>query len=315
MSRMSLLRHTGRTRSNLCIKASLSTSTDIYLDNLVVETGSKREKLLANYLSSSLESIEDKLSIHSRGLGTCKTSKNTELSRFSVYDGRSEQDIFKCLEMNFDFREKMPCDELKLQLIYFSKNGNADGVKAIQMAIKKHNPNDFYTHSEYKHYLAEALWIKGKVEESINIFLTAYTNPCVQTKVKLMLHALFPLLIDQHSQSILLKTISLLEKFSDDKQDPFLLALLWKELFKSPWFCDQQLAMKLLENNYLLIQVVQWMIPALGRDLLMNHKLDDFYRLIELSLGNDLKNFAALLLQLQFDYYCKYKTFNKAQIT
>lgn len=305
MSRMTLLR-TGRTRSHWCFIASLSTSTDIYLDYLVVEAGSRREKCLAKYLSSSLESVEDKLSKHSTRPVTLRTSINTELSRYAVYDGKSEQDIFKCLEQNLDLEKKVPSSELHLQLLYFSKNGNANGVKAVQILIKNHNQDHFYAHSEYKHYLAEALWIKGMVEDSLNLFLSAYTNPNVQGKVKLMLHALFPILIDRHSQSTLLKSILRLEKFSADQQDPFLLALLWKELFKSSWFCDQQLSVQILEKNLQLIQVVQWMIPALGRDLLMNHKLDDFYRLIELNLKYNLKNFVELLLHLLFDYHCKY---------
>uniref|UniRef100_A0A1B6LRK9 Uncharacterized protein n=1 Tax=Graphocephala atropunctata TaxID=36148 RepID=A0A1B6LRK9_9HEMI len=276
--------------------ASFYSSTDAFLEHLKFEEGSKREIYLFKYLENK----------SMKALLSPSPSLKPPTSVKSLFDTSNKscvQDLVSCLEQYSKGETSVPNKRLDVLLIYFAKNGNTTGVKALQIFIKEHNIQHFQLQSEYKHYLAEALFINGKVEDSLKLFFSAYNNIQIRNKVKLMLVCLFPLLSTQHSDATLRKTIDRIEQFSLEREDEIILGCLWKSLFQSTWFSDQQLAKQILERNSCLLQVIQWMIPAIGKAFLKEHRIDDFYRLIELTLEYGLNKFEAVLLRHLFDYH------------
>lgn len=312
---------------------SFSTGTDGLLDNLLLEVGGKREKVLSKYfencpqkppnvISQTSPSQNEELPPSSEKhppktlklLSKIRPSTNEVLSaKRSSIPAHSElsgiddvKTLVRLLERNLNYEDIVPNESLSYLLVYFAKNGNVCGVKAVQLIVKKYNISHFKLQSGYDHYMAEALWINGKVEDSLKLFVAAYDNSQLRNKIKAMLTCLFPLLVTHHGESTVRKTIYAIERLSSEKDDHIILACLWKELFQSIWFSDQQLSKQILEQNPHLLPVIKWMIPAMGKDLLKSHKVEDFYRLIEFTLENELRKFEGLLLQHLFDYYCKY---------
>ncbi|KAG8312671.1 uncharacterized protein LOC124355359 [Homalodisca vitripennis] len=271
-------------------------STDTFVDNLIFEEGRKREISLFKYFENKSFNV----------LFPQRSSIQPNIGNKFLFDAsnnNSIQDLVTGIENYLKGEISVPNKKLNFLLIYFAKNGNTTGVEAVQVFIKRHNFEHFQLQSEYKHYLAEALFIRGKVEDSLLLFFSAYNNVKVRDKVKLKLVCLFPLLSSQHSDGRLRKTIKTVEQFSLEQKDQIILGYLWKSLFESTWFSDHQLAEQILEKHPNLVQVIKWMIPAMGKELLQDHKIDDFYRLIELTLKYELKRFEGTLLQFLFDYY------------
>uniref|UniRef100_A0A1B6FMH8 Uncharacterized protein n=1 Tax=Cuerna arida TaxID=1464854 RepID=A0A1B6FMH8_9HEMI len=271
-------------------------STDTFVDTLSLEEGRKREISLFKYFQNTSINV----------LFSQKPSIQPNIDSkflFNASSNSSIQDLVTGIENYLKGEISVPNKKLNFLLIYFAKSGNTTGVESVQVFIKRHNFEHFQLQSEYKHYLAEALFVRGKVEDSLKLFFSAYNNVQIRDKVKLKLVCLFPLLSIQHSAGTLRKTISTVEQFSLEQEDQIILGYLWKSLFESTWFSDQQLAKQILEKHSNLLQVIQWMIPAMGKELLQDHKIDDFYRLIELTLKYELKRYESILLRLLFDYY------------
>lgn len=316
------------------VSFSFSTGTDGLLDNLVLEVGGKRDKVLSKYFESRPQKhVTSRISPSQNEelpptscrkhpqktvqvLSQIRPSTNEvpvlppksfsipALSELSEIGDTNT--LVRFLERNLSCKDIVPNESLRYLLVYFAKNGNVCGVKAVQLIIKKYNISHFKLQSGYDHYMAEALWINGKVDDSLKLFVAAYDNTQLRNKIKVMLTCLFPLLVTHHGESTVRKTVYAIERLSSDKEDHILLACLWKELFQSNWFSDQQLSKQILQQNPHLLQIIKWMIPTMGKDLLKSHKVEDFYRLIEFTLENELKKFEGLLLRLIFDYYCKY---------
>lgn len=333
------LKYLYKTSCNVLI--SFSTGTDGLLDNLVLEVGGKRDKVLSKYFencpqkplkiisrtspsqneelppTSSTKQPQKTLQVLSQTrpitnevlLLSPKSSSIPALSELSGID--DVKTLVRLLERNLNYKDIVPNESLRYLLVYFAKNGNVCGVKAVQLIVKKYNISYFNLQSGYDHYMAEALWINGKVEESLKLFVAAYDNTQLRNKIKVMLTCLFPLLVTHHGESTVRKTIYAIERLSSENEDHIILGCLWKELFLSIWFSDQQLSKQILQQNPHLLQVIKWMIPTMGKDLLKSHKLEEFYRLIEFTLENELIKFEGLLLRHLFDYYCKYARISK----
>lgn len=311
-------------KTSCSVLFSSSAGTDTLLDHLVVEVGGKRDRILSKYFEKhptkslhvlpqimpSPNEVEDVLPRNrpSHNEVHPPTSSNSPIkSELTVVSDKCDVNHFvRLLERNISTEDSVPDDSLHYILVHFAKNGNVSGVKAVQVIVKKYNFPHFTQQSEYNHYLAEALWINGRVEDSLKLFVAAYDNSKLRNKIKVMLTCLFPLLTTQHGESTVRKTVYAIERLSSEKEDHILLGCLWKELFQSTWFSDQQLSKQILQQNPHLLQFIQWMIPTMGKDLLKGHKVEVFYRLIEFTLENDLRKFEGILLRLLFDFYCKY---------
>lgn len=279
-----------------CKKHNLySTSTDLYLDYLVTEEGSKGDLKLHKAFQSSNNIFSKNYNLH----------EIPTLFKLKKFQSENITDLVKRIELHMTNEKCIPNSKLYFLLNYFVKVGNTSGVKAIQSVVKNNNTANFQLNSNYNHYLAEALWVNGKIEESLKLFTITYSNEHVRPKVVIMLRCLFPILITQHSEVLVNKIIKSIEQFSIEKNDFIILMYIWKELFESEWFSDQKLSTELLERNVQLLNLIQFIIPTMGKVLLAQHKIQTFNRLLEFTIEKELKQ-DTTLIQLLFDYYCKY---------
>lgn len=278
--------------------AFYSNSLDAYIDSLVIEKGSKKQMSLHKYFESSSKNSST-LNVKN------SVMVNPNLEKWNTYRVENNTDLISKIEYEMREETTIPNKKLYYILTYYVKCGDISGVKTIQLIIEKYNSTHFRLHSEYKHYMAEAMWINGKIEDSFELFSIAYNNVLIRPQVIVMLKCLFPLLISRHSEVLLNKIVCLVEKFSVENNDFTILAFVWKELFQSDWFSDQELSRDLVQRNVKLRSVIHFIIPSMGKTLLKEHNLDTFYRLFEFTLKHEL-NQDGILLRFLFDYYCKY---------
>lgn len=277
-----------------------SNSVDTYVQTLLIEECSRKEISLLKYFEhSSKNNVTSTVCVNNI------LSEMPRLERLKNRQTGSKLDLRRQIEDEMKGEKSIPNRKMHIILTYFVKNGDINGVKTIQLILEKHNNTHYKLYSEYKHYLAEALWIHGQIEDSWELFSFTYSNELVRPQVIVMIKCLFPLLLSQHSEALLYKTVCSIEKFSVDNNDFVILTYIWKELFLSDWFSDQQLSKEILQRNLKIISMIHFMIPSIGRMLLSQHKVDAFYRLFEFNLENDL-NQDGTLIRLLFDYYCKY---------
>ncbi|XP_054278251.1 uncharacterized protein LOC128996801 [Macrosteles quadrilineatus] len=277
-------------------QSQCSSNTDAYVENLISEEGIKRENKLTQYFQNvSSKNLHGEMS----KIGLSLYQENNTCGLKKTDDA---EELASCIEEKTDVT-KVPNEKLGYLLVYFTKDGNVNGVKAIQSIIKKHNASHFQYYAQYNHYLAEALWLDGKVPTSLNLFSFAYDNTVVRPKVKVMLPNLFTSLVEQHSEATLHTLIYNIEQFSGKKRDDLLLACLWRELYLSTWFSDQEEATKLLLKNSQILKYVQWMVPTMGKMLLKSHRVEDCYRLIQFTLTNNFTHMTDVLIRLLFEYY------------
>lgn len=197
----------------------------------------------------------------------------------------------------------LPSDVLNDIAALFAVHGYIDGISLVQSLCESSNPAEFKLRAQYMHYLAEAMWIQGNIQESLKMFDQVYSE-CLhkRSKVKVMLRHLFIHVIKNHGEASLVNIINFVKNFSEKYCDFSLMAFLWKELFESEWFSDQQLAAELQSKHRELTASISGMIPVMAKQLLTHHKLETFHRLIEVTLCNNITKQTQFLLQLLFEY-------------
>lgn len=197
----------------------------------------------------------------------------------------------------------------------FAMHGYKDGIHLVQNLCELSNPVELKINARYMHYVAEAMWIQGNVKESLKLFDQVYSEcPHKKTEVKIMLRRLFMHIIKTHGEASLVNIVNFVSVFCKKYCDFSLMAFLWKDLFESEWFSDQQLASKLFNQYKELTDSINGMIPTMAKQLLIHHKLETFHRLIEVTLHNNMTKQTQLLLQLLFDYKCEYLNFKSLYI-
>lgn len=197
----------------------------------------------------------------------------------------------------------LPSDILNDVVALFAVHGYVDGISLVQSLCESSNPAEFKLRAQYMHYLAEAIWVQGNIQESLKMFDKVYSEyPHQRSKVKIMLRHLFIHVIKNHGEASLVNIINFVKMFSKKYCDFSLMAFLWKELFESEWFSDQQLAAELQSKHRELTQCISGMIPIMAKQLLTHHKLESFHRLIEVTLYNGMTSQTHFLLQFLFEY-------------
>ncbi|GAB0100774.1 uncharacterized protein DMENIID0001_168610 [Sergentomyia squamirostris] len=149
------------------------------------------------------------------------------------------------------------------------------------------------------------LWQEGNAERSLDKLSKVYKDllPWNQSEAHRILRLFSRETVGQKSEAILVSLIRVSEGISACG-DHFPLEILWRDCFFSRWFSDQEIAGKLFRKHPEIQDFVRKEVKIMVFRLLLKHRLETVYRLIELLLNCDvdMKSSCKDVLMLLFDY-------------
>lgn len=203
--------------------------------------------------------------------------------------------------------EKIPSLIILLQVLpVCSQSGDKDTIVDLVQLCEKLRPEILQENSHFEHYLAEAIWVKGNIIKSLQIFEKVYReNIYLRRRIRCILKYLILDSVTNHSEATLVNIIRFSNRLFEEYKDPFALAHIWELCFLSQWFSDQQLALELLEQNDGLCNAVVGRIPYVVKISLKHHRTEVIYRLTEMLLKFKLESELAHVLLTLVDYWIK----------
>lgn len=197
-----------------------------------------------------------------------------------------------------------------------SHAGNKEGVLLVRKLCEKTRPDVLQSNSNFDHFMAEAIWVKGDIFKSLDLFEKVYyENAFLRRRIRLMLKHLVVDLVANKSEGALWHLIAFSEKLAKDYKDFFPLTCVWQACFLSEWYTDQCIAVELLERNEELCKSIVSRIHYVVYVSLKCHRTEVVYRLVEIMLKYGMKQQSSLVLLSLLDYQCKFGFCNNAYLT
>lgn len=203
-------------------------------------------------------------------------------------------------------KQLCPSPELLLEAAsVLSRIGSRTGVEVVMSVCESLNKNEFYNQAEYKHYMAEATWIRGDIREALDMFAEVYKyHVTLRRKVRHMTKFLFAECVSKRSEASVVLVTNFAKKFAEEYGDYYFLSFLWQFCFLSEWFCDQKMADKLLEQYKELRALIMDRIKIIAVTALKQEEVEVVQRLLEVTLRYEMKQDYAHILSELFDFKC-----------
>lgn len=211
--------------------------------------------------------------------------------------------IVECLAL-----KRLPTLIILLKVFaFYSQCGDKETLLKLIELYNKTHPITSKENSEFMHYIAEAVWVKGNVTEALLIFEDIYrSNLYLRRRIKLMLRHLIADSISKQSEVVLVLIINFSKRLAKDYKDYYFLANIWQMCFLSEWFTDQCIALDLLKENEGLCKILLNQIPVVVAVALRNHKTEIVHKLLEVLLNYKHLYQSGQILESLFDYRRKY---------
>ncbi|RZC38690.1 uncharacterized protein BDFB_006587 [Asbolus verrucosus] len=262
----------------------------------------KNDALIENVKVEEKEAQEVKI----EGLG------NEQLA-FLLQDAMDNDDrelVVNLINLCVEHNRAPPFNILVNILSMCSQNGDKDSVYRIQKLCKDHYAGASKQNSDFQHFVAEAIWVKGDVSKALEIFEGIYRdNAYLRRRIRLMLKYLIADLVSNRSEAALWNIIKFSQRILADFQDFFPLTCVWQACFLSEWFTDQCTALELLEKNNGLCKYVVNRIPYVVFVSLKSHRTEVVYRLLEILLKYKMKQQYSSVVGSLLDYQFRYGDF------
>ncbi|XP_066139407.1 uncharacterized protein [Euwallacea fornicatus] len=184
-----------------------------------------------------------------------------------------------------------------------SYNGDKDTIIWIAQLCEKIQPEFLEENSNFEHYIAEAIWVKGNIAKSLKTFEKVYKeNVYLRRRIRNILEHLILSSIANHSEASLVSLINFSEMLIRDHNDYFTLGCLWQACILSKWFSDQQIALGFLDKYPGLCRVIENKVSYIVKAALQQHDTEMVYRLIEvlLRLKMDSEVYQAILSLIDY---------------
>ncbi|KAJ8960228.1 hypothetical protein NQ318_003953 [Aromia moschata] len=211
--------------------------------------------------------------------------------------------ILDLMTQCISYRKCPSLSNLIYALAYCAQNGDKKKIMEIRRFCGEFYPDTLRVNSNFEHYVAEAVWIKGNVPESLAIFRKVYEdNPYLRRRIRLTFKYLVEDIVSNRSEATLINIIKFSQDLLKNYKDFFPLTCMWQVCFLSEWYTDQCLALDLLEENDGLLKAVLNRIPYVVSISLSYHRTEIVYRLLELLIKYEMKTqYSGVLLSL-LDY-------------
>lgn len=199
-----------------------------------------------------------------------------------------------------------PSQKVILQIIYIcAQNGEFNLICDLETLYKSNNiqlPSNF----NFSVYKAEAVWVKGHVIKALDMYQEVYkTNPFSRRYIKITLRKLIATEVKNNSEAVLMHMLKVANNLIEQHKDYFLLGCIWESCMMSELYSDQQFALKLLNEEKKLAEIIINRLPFLLSAVLKNHRKEIIYKLLECFYLLDMKEPCTIVAMAFLDYYCK----------
>ncbi|CAG9762389.1 unnamed protein product [Ceutorhynchus assimilis] len=211
--------------------------------------------------------------------------------------------------------DKIPSYNILLNILSLhSRMGDKNSIIQVSTLCEKIRPEILQENSNFQHYVAEAVWIKGDITKSLKIFETVYKeNEFLRQIIRSKLRYLILNSVENHSEATLVNLIQFSEKLVQEYNDYFTLGCLWQACILSEWFTDQQIALEFLNKYTELCKIIARKIPLVVRISLKHHRTEIVYRLNEVLLKYEMDSEVSQVLLALLDYWIKQGDFRQCQ--
>lgn len=215
-------------------------------------------------------------------------------------DFRNVNAIIKtCAEVEYCPDTKLTMDILSL----CGQSGNHTAILDLKHLYQKYNSQFLQENANFDVYLAEALWVAGRIIKALNLFDDLYRN---NTSLRRHARSIIKNLIlnarVNPSEAESLNIIKFCERVYTEHNDLYLLATMCQMCFLSEWYCDQKTSIELLDKNSELLKLMLNRFPYLISVALANHQTDIVYILLEFLLKKKLRAEYSNVLKCLFTY-------------
>ncbi|CRK89470.1 CLUMA_CG003208, isoform A [Clunio marinus] len=231
-----------------------------------------------------------------------------------THDGeRLMIEIDKCLQKTDC---KLPRYVLCETSEYASANGNAELFTILQTFIKMTDEN-FYK-SNYMYFKSLSLeldWRSGKnidqvLEEFEINYRKSFSDQTLLKHMTKLCNVVMQDAVEKRGESTVIKIKHRIEKISEETKDYQLLFILWRKLFESFWFSDQQLASELVEKHVQLRKVLCKQSTVLSFIYLRHNNIELVHQLIQIFLRFNMTKQVEVLVRMLFEFECWRKNLN-----
>ncbi|GJQ84373.1 hypothetical protein Trydic_g3851 [Trypoxylus dichotomus] len=245
-----------------------------------------------------------------KALLRCRLSRITMTELNEIFekflDESDQQKLVTLIEECIPYKMSPSDMILTNMLTLFAQTSNIDGINKIQELCSITNLGFLRVNSNFNHYIAEAIWLKGNVSRAIAMYEEVYQeNPFLRRRIRLVLKYLILEAVSNRSEAVLVNLVSFCERLARKYKDYFIMSCLWQTCFLSEWFSDQQVAFGLIERNGNLCRVLAPQIPLVVSISLRHHRTDPIFRLLEVLLKCQMKMQSSIVLIALFDYRFK----------
>lgn len=310
---MALTTYKLSSRHCFLLRVLYSTTRDIYycipnkVDNEINPLDTFTTQLMQEKLVkwNKYASKNNDINIHFNKIKNLITPNNSELQ--CEYQQEVKTDQYVALIKDDLKNEFFPGNKIISIVKLCAQKGDKSQIIQIQTLCKEKHSKFLETHSHFKHYIAEAIWMGGNITESFTLFEEVYaSNPTLRKKIRLILKNLIESTIHNRSEAVLINLTSFAKEFSTKYNDFFFLSCIWQVCIQSEWFSDQNYALDLFENDLGLRETVISKLQYIVVISLYNHKIDLVYKIFEILLKNDMKDLYSGVLLALLNYQSKY---------
>lgn len=224
----------------------------------------------------------------------------------TAIDYQNDSELVKLMNQCIEYKKCPSLSILLHVLSIYSRKGDKDTVVKIKGLCENTDPKILQDYSNFDHFFAEAVWVKGNIVDSLKIFEIVYKeNAILRRRIRIMLKHLIAHMVTNRSEAALINIIKFSESLVNNFQDYYPLICTWEACFLSEWFTDQCIAFDLLEKYNNLAKLIVHRIPYVVTVSLRSYRTDVVYRLLEVLLKYQMKpQYSRVLISL-FEHQCK----------
>ncbi|KAK9871943.1 hypothetical protein WA026_015192 [Henosepilachna vigintioctopunctata] len=207
--------------------------------------------------------------------------------------------VQECIKHNI-----CPNKDIILQILHISaQNSEVSLIQGIKN-LCINNEVYFSKNFDFLLYEAHAIWTRGNVIKALDIFEKIYkNNPFLRRQIRLLLKQLICEGTKCNSEAVLLHIVKFAENIVEEYKDYHPMMSVWEVCFLSQWFSDQQIALKLLNDNRRLGDALIHRLPFILCTSLRNHNTEVIYRLLEIMLDFQMTDHYLIVITALLDYY------------
>jgi len=229
---------------------------------------------------------------------------------YDCLDSRDEEALESVIDKWLEKPIQLPLATLCELVEFSSKTGNTKLFHKLIVYTTTFEP-DF--HKEKLSYF-EALnleldWRTGTnvdqlIENFESLYKKSFSDEVASRHMASCFNAMMKDCVEKKGEAVVLKLKDKIVKMCEESKDYLLLFELWRNLFESFWFSDQQIASELIATHATLREMLSKQLSLLCFTYLRNNNTELVNRLIQIFLQFNMMRQVETLVKLLFDFEC-----------